>query len=399
MKKPVKIIGVNGSFIRKPASGMGQVSWHFIQQLLKESENFSNVKFIIYLEEKQPTEFDKKLPLENIEFKIIKGWYKRDDLIRKILWEKFWLPKQVRKDKCQTFFSPYQSATVFSEKIKHILFVHDVIPNIFPEYLNNFRKKVYYGLVNKAIKKATRIITNSEFSKKDIVKICKINPDKISVVYLDCDPIFRKEVGESDRIKILNKYNLKLSDKYVFNFGGVDVRKNVERVIKAYGKLASEIKNIPDLVIGGNFNKHLIPLVTDVEEVIEGVVEKYQLDKNLFKTIGFVEQEDLASLYQSAEVFIYPSLYEGFGMPILEGMVSKVPVVTSNTTSIPEVISEQAGYLVDDPTSINEIKIQLQKALEDTSENKQQKIDTAFAESQKFSWKKFTEQITNEILK
>jgi glycosyltransferase involved in cell wall biosynthesis len=391
-------IGINGSFIRKPASGMGQVSWHFVRTFLKKKRD-ENSRYVIYLEEELSSGFLTGVDLGNIEFKVISGWYKRDDLIRKILWEKFWLPKQIKRDECQTFFSPYQSATILPKQIKHVMFVHDVIPNIFPEYLNNFRKKVYYWLVNRAIKKATRIITNSNFSKQDIVKICKINSGRISVVYLDCDPIFRKEVGESDRIKILNKYNLKLSDKYVFNFGGVDVRKNVERVIKAYGKLASEIKNIPDLVIGGNFNKHLIPLVTDVEEVIEEVVEKYQLDKNLFKTIGFVEQEDLASLYQSAEVFIYPSLYEGFGMPILEGMVSKVTVVTSNTTSIPEVISEQAGYLVDDPTSINEIKIQLQKALEDTSENKQQKIDTAFAESQKFSWKKFTERIINEILR
>jgi glycosyltransferase involved in cell wall biosynthesis len=380
-------IGINGSFIRKPASGMGQVSWHFIRTFLKK-ERTKNSKYVIYLEEEVGKDFLVGIDLENIKFKVINGWYK-------ILWEKFWLPREIRRDKCNTFFTPYQSVTILPKQIKHVMFVHDVIPNIFPEYLNNGRKKLYYWLVNVAIKKSSQILTNSEFSKKDIARVCNINQKKIKVVYLDCDPIFRQEVGGNDKIKTLSKYNLKSSDRYIFNFGGVDVRKNVERVIRAYGKLASETKNMPNLVIGGDFNKHLIPLVTDVEKVIEEVVEKYQLDKNLFKTIGFVEQEDLPALYQSAEAFIYPSLYEGFGMPILEGMVSKIPVVTSNTTSIPEVISERAGYLVDDPTNINEIKIQLKNALEDTSENRQEKIDLAFAESQKFSWEKFT----NEVLK
>jgi glycosyltransferase involved in cell wall biosynthesis len=398
----MQIIGINGSFIRKPASGIGQVSWHFIRQLLGNVENkakLSGVKFIIYLEEQVPREIVDKindLP-QNIEFKVIKGWYKRDDLIRKILWERFWLPRQVGKDQCKNFFSPYQSATIFPKIIKYTVFVHDVIPNIFPEYLNNSRKKFYYWLVNRAIKKATKILTNSEFSRQDIARVCKIKLEKISVVYIDCDPIFRQEVGESDKIKKLNKYGLKLSDRYIFNFGGVDIRKNVERVIKAYGKLASEIENIPKLVIGGEFHKHLVPLVTDVERVSAEVVEKYQLDKNLFKTIGFVEQEDLPSLYQSAEVFIYPSLYEGFGMPILEGMVSKIPVVTSNTTSIPEVISESSGYLIDDPTNIDEIKTQLKNALTDTLESRQQKISLAFAESQKFSWEKFTEGVLKVV--
>ncbi len=391
-------IGINGSFIRKPASGMGQVSWHFLRTFLNKKRT-KNTKYIIYLEEKADKDFLIGVDLVGVEFKIVNGWYKRDDLIRKVLWEKFWLPVQVKKDKCQSFFSPYQSATILSKQIKHIMFVHDVIPNIFPEYLNNSRKKFYYWLVNRAIKQASQILTNSEFSKKDIADVCKIEDSKISVAYLDCDPIFRQEVKEKDKMKTLSKYNLKLTDKYIFNFGGVDIRKNIERVIKAYGKLASETENIPKLVIGGEFHKHLVPLVTDVERVIREVVEKYQLDKNLFKIIGFVEQEDLPSLYQSAEAFIYPSLYEGFGMPILEGMVSKIPVVTSNTTSIPEVISEKAGYLVNDPTDINEIRTQLKNALEDTLENRQEKISVAFAESQKFSWEKFMNQVLKAILK
>ena len=392
------IIGINGSFLRKPATGMGQVSWHFIKTMIGKTPGFlPSAKYIIYLEEKLSEKFERKNLPENIEFKIVDGWYKRDDLIRKILWEKFWLPKQVKKDRCNKFFSPYQSATILPRTIKHIMFVHDVIPNIFPEYLNNFRKKIYYWLVTRSIKKASKILTNSKFSRKDIARVCKLKQSDIKVVYLDCDPIFRKEISEEEREKRIKKYKLNLTDKYIFNFGGIDIRKNVDRVIKAYGELSTEIKDLPSLVIGGKFYKHLVPLVPDIERIINDVCQKYNLNKNKFKAIGFVEQEDLPALYQSAEVFIYPSLYEGFGIPVLQGMCSRCLVVTSNTTSIPEVISSEAGYLVDNPENVDEIKEQLKKALTDSLENREEKISLAYQESQKFSWDKFTEEVLREL--
>ena len=396
--KDKNIIGINGSFLRKPATGIGQVSWHFSRELIRrEDEQFSGRRYIIYTEERLQGYFWRGTLPKNIEVKIIEGWYKRDDLIRKILLEKFWLPKQVKKDRCNTFFSPYQSATILPRKIKHIMFVHDVIPNIFPEYLNNFRKKIYYWLVTRSIKKASKILTNSKFSQKDIAKVCKLKQSDIKVVYLDCDPIFRKEISKEEREKRIKKYKLNLTDKYIFNFGGIDIRKNVDRVIKAYGKLSTEIKDLPSLVIGGKFYKHLVPLVPDIEQIINDVCQKYNLNKDKFKAIGFVEQEDLPALYQSAEVFIYPSLYEGFGIPVLQGMCSRCPVITSNTTSIPEVISSEAGYLVENPENVDEIKEQLKKALTDSLESREEKISLAYQESQKFSWDKFTEEVLREL--
>jgi glycosyltransferase involved in cell wall biosynthesis len=406
--KQTYLVGVNGSFVRKPATGIGQVSWHFIKSLSKATNNTNDntSRFIIYVEEKIPIMLKKSINSNKLEFKIVKGWYKRDDLLRKILWEKFWLPKQIKKDKCQKFISPYQSATILSRKIKHLMIVHDIIPRIFPEYLNNWRKKIYYKTIDWAIERVSKILTISKFSQQEISKAYNIDLDKIKVNYIACDPIFQQEISSQKRTGILKKYKLSSERKYIFNFGGFDVRKNVGRTIEAYGKLMNKkIKQgavpaeLPRLVLGGKFYKHLVPLVTSVEEKIKEVCKKYNLGTDLFQLIGFVKQTDLPALYQSAEVFIYPSLYEGFGLPVLEAMWSKTPVVTSSTTSIPEVISKQAGYLVNDPTNIDEIKTQLQKALEDTLNNKQQKIDTAFAESQKFSWKKFTEQIVSEILK
>jgi glycosyltransferase involved in cell wall biosynthesis len=322
------------------------------------------------------------------------------------LWEKFWLPKQIKKDGCQEFISLYQSTTILSSRVKHLMIVHDIVPKVFPEYLNNWRKKIYYGLVDKAIKKVSKILTISKFSQREISKVYDIDLSGIKVDYIACDPIFQQEISSQKRTDILKKYKLSSERKYIFNFGGFDVRKNVGRTIEAYGELmnekikqGAELTELPQLVLGGQFHKHLVPLVTDIEEKIKETCQKYNLKTNLFQPIGFVEQVDLPALYQSAEIFVYPSLYEGFGLPVLEAMWSKTPVVTSGTSSIPEVISEEAGYLIDNPNNIVEIKIQLQKALEDSPENREQKISLAYQEAQKFSWQKFTEQIIKVILK
>ncbi len=404
------IIGINGSFLRKPATGMGQVSWHFLQTLIKESDSRreaeSNI-YIIYVEEKLREDFwTKELPI-NIKVKVINGWYKRDDLIRKILWEKFWLPKQIKKDGCHKFLSLYQAITILPKQIKHTMFVHDVVPKIFSEYLNNGRKKIYYWLVDRAIKKVQQIMTISEYSRQEISHFYNISIKDIKVNYIACDPIFKKQLSDTEKEKSLEKYGLKLSDKFILYEGGLDIRKNISRIIKAYGKLVFEFKskisekykivNIPKLIITGKFNKHLIPLVTDIEREEEEIKTKYNLSEVLFKNIGFVEQEDLSALFQSAEVFIYPSLYEGFGMPVLEAMNSGVPVVTSNTTSIPEVISWEAGYLINSPENTEEIKEKLKEALLDNQENKQQKITLAKKEAQKFSWEKFVKQVLENI--
>ena len=398
----MRVIGINGSFVRKPASGMGQVSWHFIKTLLEAekidsdiNKIISNQKSIIYLEEKIDSELTgHKLP-SNVEFKVVKGWYKRDDLIRKILWEKFWLPIQVKKDKCEKLISLYQSATILPKKIKHVMLVHDVVPKIFPEYLNNLRKKIYYKLVDKAIKQVSQVATISEFSKQAIFEIYSIDIKNIFVVYDACDPIFKYKLSDNEKISRLKKYGIKQSDKFIFNVGGFDTRKNVGRLIEAYGKLASEISDIPILVLGGSFHKNLVPLVVDIEERIQEVTSNYNLDKDFFRMTGFIKQKDLPAFYQSAKLFVYPSLYEGFGIPVLEAMISECPIVTSNTTSIPEVISSEAGYLINDPRDIDETKEKIKKALTDSQEAQDKKVAKAFEESKKFSWKEFTNKILN----
>jgi len=332
-------IGINASFARKPDTGMGQVAINFIKKLM-EISNFefriSNLEFILYLEEDLPKEI--KLP-SNFSKRIFLPFWKRDDLLRKIAWEKFLLPRKVRQDKCDIFFSLYQAPTIFNHEKKepvHIMLVHDLIWEIFPEYVNNSRKKLYWNLVKKAIQKAEKIIAISCHTEKDLIKYLALNPALITVSYLDVDEIYKKEVSVEVNSKMLQKYHLKPG--YIYAGGGLDKRKNIEKLIQAYKQLLEKnkasllVEDFPQLVISGKLMPELSPLVTDVEKIIK----EENLTKHV-KLLDFVQQKYLPALYKNASVFVYPTLYEGFGLPVLEAMNQGTPVITGKNSSLPEV--------------------------------------------------------------
>ncbi|HUD08627.1 MAG TPA: glycosyltransferase, partial [Candidatus Saccharimonadales bacterium] len=169
-------IGINASFLRKTDTGMGQVSRGFISELVKSYSDKN--EYFLYLEK----DIDFKLP-KNFHKRIFLPAWKRDDLIRKIWWEKFLLPKYVKRDQCDMFISLYQCPTFLPKNIRHKMLVHDLIPKIFPDYLDNSRKKFYFFLTQKAIQHADEVITVSEWSKKDIHKFLNIPLGKIKTAY------------------------------------------------------------------------------------------------------------------------------------------------------------------------------------------------------------------------
>ncbi len=424
-------IGINASFIRKPSTGIGQFSINFLRKLMELTTHNSQLTthFFVYLEK----EADLDLP-SNFTKRIFLPWWKRDDLIRKIWWEKYLLPKKVKKDKCDIFLSLYQCPmvschserseesrinnaggftsgslprrqadftplhSVQDDSVFHIMVVHDIIPKLFPEYLNNFRKKIYWKMTEKAIKKADKIIAISEHTKKDLIKYLKIEERKISVNHIDVDEIYKREISEEESRKVLEKYNLKPG--YIYSGGGLEARKNVENLLKAYKLLTRKfpISNfqfpnklqVPPLVISGKLMSELAPLVTDVEKLVEDLGLQ-----NKVKLLDFVPQEDLPALYKNASVFIYPSLYEGFGLPVLEAMNCGTPVITSNVSSLPEIGGDSVLYV--DPENIQDMAEKIKKVLLDS--NLQKELSEKGKErAGDFSWDEFVEKIL-EIMK
>ncbi|HOX11145.1 MAG TPA: glycosyltransferase family 1 protein [Candidatus Moranbacteria bacterium] len=383
------IIGINASFVRKQNTGIGQVTLNFLRKLSElkvQSGKLKDVELFLYLEEKLPK--DIKLP-KNFKTRVFLPKYKRDDLIRKIWWENYLLPKKIKEDKCDVFLSLYQSATIIKDA-KHIMLVHDIIPKLFPKYLNNLRKKIYQMLVHSAIKKADKIISISHRTEKDLIQHLSIDAAKISVAYIDVDEIYKKEVLEKESQRVLRKYKLKPG--YILAGGGLEVRKNIKGVLEAYKILQEKYGQagwVPKLAVYGKLMPELAPLVTDAEKI----ANELGIKKNV-KLLDCVPQNDLPVLYKNASVFVYPSFYEGFGMPVLEAMNQGTPVLTSKTSSLPEVGSDAVLYC--DPEKSDDIAAVIRNILNNNH------IKAALSLKGKerathFSWNKFVGKVMNII--
>jgi glycosyltransferase involved in cell wall biosynthesis len=385
-------IGINASFCRKPYSGIGQVTTSFLKKLIAEEvknlptgqagkKRKNKLEFIIYLEEDLPKGF--RLP-ENFQKKILKPLYRRDDLIRKIWWEKYLLPRRAKKDGCEVFFSPYQCPTVMPDSMKHLMLVHDIIPSLFPEYLNNARRKHYQKLTEKAIRQADKILTVSKRTEKDLIQHLSVPASNISTNYISVDEIYGKLASAEMSKKVLKRY--KLSPGYIFAGGGMEIRKNISGVIQAYKLLLERNKNLPfiaempKLVIYGKPLPNL-SLAIDAEKI----VKELNLTKQV-KFLGAVPQEHLPALFRNALFFVYPSHYEGFGMQILEAMSQGTPVIASKSSSLPEVGLDSTLYChADDTKEISQVmrKVLTNKHLRDTMSQRGRE------RAKLFSWDKF----------
>jgi glycosyltransferase involved in cell wall biosynthesis len=380
-------IGINASFLRKPHTGIGQVAANFLRELVKHK---TDLEFVVYLEEDLSK--DLRLP-KNFTKKIFLPIYKRDDLIRKIWWEKYLLPKKIRKDQCDVFLSLYQCPTII-KNIPHIMLVHDIIPKIFPEYLDNARKELFWKLTEKGIANADKILTVSKRTEKDLIEKMEVPAGKISVNYISVDEIYQKEISQKELTRVLQKYKLKPG--YILAGGGYEKRKNVEGVVQACKILLERNKNLhfiremPRLVIYGKIFPSSVTLATD----IVSLARKLNLTRHI-KLLDMVPQKDLPAVFANAEMFVYPSHYEGFGMPPLEAMSVGTPTIVSKTSSLPEVGGDAVLYShADDPKDIAQVmqNVLMNKDLRETLSRR------GLERAERFSWGKFTEKIL-EIIK
>ncbi len=359
-------VGINASFLRKPATGIGQVTRHFLEELSRmadagELPGDKTMEFFVYTDGPMPTDMRLSPKFFSVRSFVPLLW-RRDDLIRTLLWERFSLPSRAKQDGCDVLLSLYQCATIAPKGMKHVMVVHDIIPRLFPEYLNNARKRWYQHRIEKAIRKVDKIVAVSTKTEKDLIAHLGILAHTITVDHIDIDPLFRKTVSISRMQEVLKKY--RLHPGYIYAGGGLEKRKNIEGLLRAYKLLLKDGKKkpwgrtIPKLVISGKLMPQLAPLITDVE----ALVKELNLSTHV-KVLGFVPQEDLPALYHEALFFVFPSLYEGFGLPVLEAMSQGTAVLSSQTSSLPEVGLDAVMYC--DPMNDESIAHAMQKMLLD----------------------------------
>ena len=260
--------------------------------------------------------------------------------------------------------------------------IHDVIPLVLPEYKLREASRIYTGLSSFTSKRANAIIAVSECSQRDIVSTLGIPADRIHVIGNAVHPSYHPITDSWLLAAVRERYNI--ARKYILYFGGFDLRKNVQRIIRSYAALPAPLRAEYQLVIAGRLHLLGHPLYPDPRPLVR---ELDMGDRIIFT--GQIREQDKAPLYSGATAFLFPSLYEGFGMPVLEAMACGAPVITSRVSALPEVVGD-AGVLID-PYSEPAISEALGEVL--TSPKRRQELGHKARErSRMFSWRQVAEQ-------
>ncbi len=387
-------IGIDASFLRKPATGIGQVTVGFLETLIERYCSSSTpTTHEIFLYTQEPTDFI--LPDSCVVKTFLPRFWRRDDVPRQWLWERQ-VAHEARRDGCEVFLSLAQSATRFSETSfgggeksvpRHIMVVHDIIPRLFPQYLAKFSQKRYWGSVERGIGSAAWLIAVSESTKRDLVEHLHIPAERVSVAFPGVAARFRVSPTPEEVARVLARY--RLDPGYLYHGGGLEIRKNTESVLRAYGvvreQCAARGEEAPLLVISGQIHASTNPLATPVLELVAtlGLEEHVRI-------LGRVPDADLPALYRGAKLFLFPSLYEGFGLPVLEALCMACPVIASNTSSLPEVCADAA--LLVEPHDVSALATSMLRLMRDPALCETLKAKGT-VQANRFSFHSFTEQV------
>jgi glycosyltransferase involved in cell wall biosynthesis len=359
-------IGINGYEAVVPRFGFNSEgipnrvgSSEYCYQLLLSLNKIKDENgYFIYL----PVNPSKDLPKES------ENW-KYEVFTAKRLWTLLGLGSKLsgNPEKLSVFFSPTHYLPLKTE-VPSVISILDVSYLHFPDLFNKkdlFQLKLWGKY---SIKKARKIITISEASKNDIIKMYGVSEGKISVVYPAAKPKFEPKLTMKDLQK-----DFGISDNYILFVGTLQPRKNVEKLIEAFSKL--ENKDLQLVIIGKKGWQYEDILAAPKKFGVEGRV----------KFLHSVTDEQLPAFYKNAKMFILPSLYEGFGLPVIEAMQYGTPVITSNVSSLPEAGGDAALYV--DPKDVGDIAGKMQKLLDDES-LRAEMIGKGKRQAGKFSWEK-----------
>ena len=298
-------------------------------------------------------------------------------------WEQLFVPYKTWRHKLELYHCLLNHGLPLWTTCRFVVTIHDLVQFHFPEQyrilpgqvMENYPRRVAW-----TAKKASLIITPSESSKKDIIKFLGCSSDRIRVIPYGLDERFRPLDRNISLARVRRKFP-GITKKFILYVGDLSYRKNVGRLLQAFTQVRANLSTSVQLVLVHNRNA-LVDLSHRVREL------------GLDSSVVFIENvsDDLIGLYNAAQVFIYPSLYEGFGLPALEAMACGTPVITSKVSSLPEVTGN--AVLLVDPYNIDEIAQALCRLLND-EQLRLALRDRGLEQAQKFSWKKAARQTLN----
>lgn len=358
-------IGIDCHNLEGKRTGMGR----YLMNLLKHWAGAQG-KLILYFKDCVPDDIPRS---DNFKTKILKSK-------STAYFIHYLLPKAAEKDKLELFFSPsYILPLKISKKIKTAVTIHDISYEAHPEWFSWQNNVLLRFVSKKSAQRANAIFVPSEFSKNEILKHYHVHPDKIFIVPLAAEDKFKPA---DIKQKIKDKYNIK--NKFIFYTGAIFNRRFIPECIEAFKQIAQKFPEYQFLISGTNYTHPFI----DIDYIIKKANE--DIGRDAILRIDYADEADLVYLYGNADLFIWLSSYEGFGLPPLEALACGTPVITTRTGSLPEAVGESAVF-INNP----EDALEIGKAMTEILSNEQfskELVSKGLLQAQKFSWHKTAEE-------
>jgi glycosyltransferase involved in cell wall biosynthesis len=387
-------IGINGYFLREPWTGMGQHLSHLLTALDARQAGEEQYHLLVPRFAGEPSRLtriaDTSRPVPMTDLGPLTRRFTATESgvgpsrvpiqLRKLWWEQAGVVLAGQRAKIDVLHSPYWTNPLWSPW-PTVVTVHDVIQLVVPEYRMLARQRVYFGLVTRALKYATAIITVSECSRQDLVRTVGVPIERVFVVENAISEKLAPVTDQATLDAVRGRYDL--TEPFVLYLGANDLRKNLNRLIRAYAALPRSLRNTHQLVVAGRQWPHDHPLYPDPKRV----VRELGLEHRVVFT-GGIPEEEKAALLSAATVFAFPSLYEGFGLPVLEAFACGTAVLTSTSSSLPEVAGDAAVMV--DPTSVEAISAGLVELLE-SPDLRRDLVVRGLARARRYRWSEIAE--------
>ena len=323
------LIGFDAKRIVRNGTGLGSYARTLVNAL---SEN-EHLQLNLYAPDEGRDDLRQQIVnREKVKFVYPEGLHFR---FQRDLWRTKGVVKQLKEDGVQLYhgLSGELPAGLKAAGIPGVVTIHDLIFLRHPEYYHWWDVEIYRRKFKSTLKEASRIIAISECTKRDILYYGDFPEDKIDVIYQGCSNRFRKSVSEADKNRVKAKYNL--SDNFILNVGSIEARKNVLLAVKALGCLLDSFR----MVIVGRLTKYTDEVIAYVKK--NGLEDRVQI-------LHGIPDDDLPVIYHLAKVFVYPSRYEGFGIPIIEAIQTGLPVVACTGSCLEEAGGPDCLYVSPD---------------------------------------------------
>ena len=368
-------IGIDIRLIGQKRTGDEVVIFNLVKNLAEIDQTNEYFLFTNITDQKQLNIISTQIDILNKNnFKIVSLPAKN-----KFIWNLWTLPKYLRQNPVDVYHTQYITPWFVPKKIKIVTIVHDISFNFFPQFIKFSDLFFLKALIPISLKRSDKIVGVSQFTRDEIIKFYNINPEKVDYIYDAVGDEFLnspagEEVSEEKIAEVRKKYDL--PEKFILYMGTLQPRKNIPQLVEAYAAIKNKLGGIK-LVICGNRQAN------NFDKKIDETVAKNNLSEEVFFP-GYIDEKDKRFVFAAAQAFVFPSLYEGFGIPVLEAMSQKIPVLASDIPSLKEIAGQGALYF--DTTSI----VDFSQKLYDICVNndlRAELIQSGMARISFFSWK------------